>query len=75
MIYSTGMECPNPTCGRSFRPKVAWQIHCSLRCSDQVRHRRHHGRIGPRRPSRRYFRMFLSLLEAADHIRQMKPVK
>jgi hypothetical protein len=53
---------------------VRWQLFCSVRCADQVRHRRAYARRGPRKPSRRYYRMFLSLIRAADEIRKMKPV-
>ena len=68
------MRCADPGCGRAFGPAVAWQLHCSLACADRVRHRRAYARRGPRRPSRRYFRMFLSLIRAAEEIRGMKPV-
>jgi hypothetical protein len=53
---------------------VGWQLFCSVRCADQVRHRRAYARRGPRMPSRRYYRMFLSLIRAADEIRKMKSV-
>jgi len=68
------MKCSSPGCGRSFKPRVRWQLYCSHRCADRVRHRRAYGRRGPRKPSRRYYRMFLSLIRAADEIRGMKPV-
>ncbi len=68
------MRCANTDCRRAFRPRVRWQLFCSLRCADVVRHRRAYARRGPRKPSRRYYRMFLSLIRAADEIRRMKPV-
>jgi len=68
------MRCPNPTCGRTFTPRVRWQIWCSHRCGDQVRHRRAYARRGPRKPSRRYYRMFLSLIRTAELIRRMEPL-
>ena len=68
------MRCSNPTCGRPFRAGVSWQVHCSPRCADRVRHRRAYARRAVRAPSRRYYRMFLSLIRAADQIKRMKPV-
>jgi hypothetical protein len=68
------MLCADPVCRRSFKPAVAWQSYCGRDCADRVRHRRAYARRGPRKPSKRYFRMFLSLIRSADRLRKMKPV-
>jgi hypothetical protein len=68
------MRCGDPKCRREFKASVAWQIHCSRACADKVRHRRAYARRGPRRPSRRYYRMFLTLIESAAAIRRMRSV-
>lgn len=68
------MKCANPTCGRSVRRKTPWQLYCSPKCGDRMRHRRSYAKRARRRPSRRYYRMFMSLIDAAEQVRKMTPV-